>query len=599
MYDSSRQGWLYIALLCGVLCASSVTAADISLSVRGADDGLKNALRAASLSVAAEAEEGPTAQDLLTAARADYAQLLGVLYAMGYYSPVIRISVDGREAAEIPPFSTPARIRSVKLRVIPGPQFRFSQAKIAPLAPATKIPDGFASGKIAYSGTIRDAADAGVEGWRDTGHAKVVISGQDLVADHNTNTLGADIRLSPGPKLRFGRLTTSGKTRVRPERVRAIAGLPEGEVFSPEELRKSATRLRRTGTFRSVALIESDVVGSGNTLDIDAAVVDQKRRRLGFGAEISSLEGLTLSGFWLHRNLLGGAERLRIGAEVAGIGGDTGGQDLSLSARFDRPATFSPDTGLYVLGTVEERDEPEYFERTTWLGAGLTHIFSDHLTGEIGIALRHSQAEDDLGKRNFDHVFIPANLTWDGRDVPLDATKGAYLSVDADPFVGISDSTSGGRLYADGRIYRAFGADRKYVLAARGQFGTVLGADIDEIPPELLFFSGGGGTVRGQPYQSLAIDLNENDRIGGRSFAGLSVELRADIGRKIGLVGFYDTGFIGRDSALGGKGESHSGAGLGVRYDTGIGPIRLDVALPVSGDTGEGLQFYVGIGQAF
>ena len=69
-------------------------------------------------------------------------------------------------------------------------------------------------------------------------------------------------------------------------------------------------------------------------------VADNKPRRFGFGGELATIEGLTLSGYWLHRNILGGAERLRVEGEISGIGGETGGINYLLRTRFDRPATF-------------------------------------------------------------------------------------------------------------------------------------------------------------------------------------------------------------------------------------------------------------------
>lgn len=68
---------------------------------------------------------------------------------------------------------------------------------------------------------------------------------------------------------------------------------------------------------------------------------------------------------------------------------------------------------------------------------------------------------------------------------------------------------------------------------------------------------------------------------------------------RIGVVGFFDTGRIDVGTFFDGSGDWHSGAGIGVRYDTGFGPIRLDVAAPVGGTTGDGVQIYVGLGQAF
>jgi translocation and assembly module TamA len=104
--------------------------------------------------------------------------------------------------------------------------------------------------------------------------------------------------------------------------------------------------------------------------------------------------------------------------------------------------------------------------------------------------------------------------------------------------------------------------------------------------------------VRGQSYKSLKVDLGGGVSSGGRSYLGLSAEARVRVGKKISLVGFYDYGAIGAGS-MPGDGGSHSGAGLGLRYDTPLGPIRLDVAAPVSGGSGGAVQVYVGIGQAF
>jgi translocation and assembly module TamA len=115
----------------------------------------------------------------------------------------------------------------------------------------------------------------------------------------------------------------------------------------------------------------------------------------------------------------------------------------------------------------------------------------------------------------------------------------------------------------------------------------------------MLFFSGGAGTVRGQGYQSLAVDLGNGARLGGRSFLALSAEMRVDLFSEWSVVGFADTGFIGQDALGQVNGNWHSGAGFGVRYDTGFGPIRVDVATPLDNDAGQDFELYIGIGQAF
>lgn len=576
-----------------------LSAAEVTLTAPKAGRDLVAGLRAASLTLAAAQNKDAQIQDLLSSARADYALIIGMLYSEGYYGGVVNILADGREVADIPPLQQPASIDTIVITVDPGPLFLFSRARVAPLAPSTVLPEDFRPQQPARSRMIQTAVDAGAEGWRDQGHAKVEVESQRIVADHAENTIDADIALSPGPKLTFGRLILQGESRVRPDRIRKIVGLPEGEVFSPDALEKAAARLRRTGVFRSVALREAEEIGPDNTLDITAITVDERPRRLGFGAELSSLEGLSLTAFWLRRNLLGGAERLRLDGGASGIGGQTGGIDYNLSARLDRPATLTPDTNGFLLGEYRQDDEPSYLERASTVAIGFEHIFSDELRGSVGLSLTYSDVEDDDGQRNFHYAGLPAQITWDRRDDPLEPTGGFYADVDALPFYGIGGTASGLHSKLDLRAYRRMGRDDRFVLAGRLQFGSIFGAGIGEVPPGLLFFSGGGGTVRGQPYESLAVDLGGGDTSGGRSFLGLSAELRAKVTRSIGVVGFYDTGYISADSIPSSSSPNHSGAGVGLRYYTGIGAIRLDVAQPIGGDESHGLQFYIGIGQAF
>ncbi len=595
----SRSVTPWFVLVCLTLGVRAALATEAAVQVRGAPQDIAEYLSRSSLTVETADSEDATAQDILAAARADYARMVGALYDAGFYGGVVSIRVDGREASDISPIAGPNRINRVDVIVQPGPPFTFSRAAIGPVAPETELPEGYARGQRAAATVISDAAEAGVTGWREAGHAKVELSGQSITADHRNATLASDIRLSPGPRLRFGDLVITRPSAVRANRIRAIAGLPSGKVFSPEELEDASQRLRRTGAFRSVVLNEAAVPNPDGTLDIQAEVIDAKPRRIGFGAEIASLEGLTLSGFWLHRNLLGGAERFRIEGEVGGIGGDSGGIDYRLSARFERPATFTPDTTAFLEARIEELDEEEYRQTTFEIGGGVSHIFSDELEGELGIAYQYAEIDDDLGSRTNELLLLPAKLTFDNRDDALDATEGVYVGLEATPFLALDAGDPAFRLYADARTYVGFGENDTIVLAGRTQLGSVTGASLVDVPPDMLFFSGGSNTVRGQSYQSLGVDLGGGNTSGGRSFLAVSGELRARVADNWQVVGFADTGYVGRDSFGDGTGDWHSGAGFGVRYDTGIGPIRFDVATPLDGDAGQDYEFYIGIGQAF
>lgn len=586
------------AALAALLTTAPARAQEATLSAPGAPEELAKDLRGASLVLTALAQGPVPSSDVMAAARADYGRLIGALYAAGHYSGVISIRVDGREAASIPVLDDPARIARIEITVEPGPPFRFSRAEVAPLAPGTVLPPEFAVGQPAPSGVISDAVQAGIEGWRDVGHAKAEPAGQEIAADHDNATLDARVRLAPGPRLRFGPLTVTGNARVRTERIEEIAGLPEGETFSPAEMRRAAERLRRSGAFRSVSLREAEDPGPGDLLPIGLLVAEEKPRRLGFGAEVSSSEGLRLTGYWLHRNLLGGAERLRFDGEIAGIGGETGGEDYRLAVSYARPATFTPDTSLTLDALAEQRFEPDYDIQGFEIGAGLTHIFSETLSGAASLRYRQSRVEDAAGTTDFSTLTLPISLTWDRRDDRLNPANGIYIEAETMPFLGIETSGSGARLDVDARAYRGFG-DGRFVAAARLQLGSIFGPSLAETPRDFLFYSGGGGSVRGQDYQSLGVTaLPGGIRSGGQHFLGLQAELRARVTEKIGVVAFYDWGYLAAQDWGDAFDGSHSGAGLGLRYDTGIGPIRFDVAVPVSGG-GEGAQIYIGIGQAF
>jgi translocation and assembly module TamA len=563
----------------------------------GQDKTLERTLRAASLLRLARDEGVSDPQDLFSTAQADYQRLLETLYAEGHYSGVISIRLDGAEAAAIPPLQAPRQISAITVTVDPGRRFVFGTAEVTPLPKDASLPEGFETGATARSTTVLEAVETAVDAWRLAGYAKAQPSHQHLLADHKARRLDARITIAPGPKVAFGQLQVKDGSKVSTRRIARIAGLPSGETFSPLELEKAANRLRRTGAFRSVSLTEAESLGPGGTMDITAQVVDEKPRRFGLGAEVSNYEGVTLSGFWLHRNILGGAERLTLDGQVFGIFGDTGGLDYAVGARFERPASFGADTKLYAYLELESLDEKTYRSDQGTFAIGAARGFTDHLEGELELAYSYADTRDAFGDRTFTLFSTPLTLRWDHRDDQLNPSDGHYVSTKLTPFVGLEDEASGVQTTLDARLYKGLG-DR-LVAAGRVQVGSVMGPALSQTAPDLLFYSGGGGTVRGHPYQSLDVDLGGGNAIGGRSFLGLSAELRASLTPQISLVGFADAGYVGSESLYDGSGAWHSGAGLGLRYDTTVGPIRLDIAAPVTGNTGDGVQFYIGIGQAF
>ncbi len=593
---------LVLAVTLGLWPGAATPLDSVDLTIASQDADLIAQIKSASLLWARRNETDAAAVDVFADAQAEYSRLIEVLYNAGHYSAVINVRLDGQEAAGIAPLDAPTQIGRVTVTVDPGPRFTFSAASLQPVTRRTELPKGFAIGQTASTGVIREAVAAGVTGWRNKGYAKAAVSSQDLTADHGAATMAARIDLEPGPELRFGALTIVGNVKMRSNRIRKIAGLSPGELFSADELDRAAERLRRTGIFSAVSFEESDTIVAPDLLPLTLTVAEAKSRRYTFGVEVSTLEGLNLSGDWLHRNLFGGGERFNIGFEVNNISSSLSGTDYTFGVSLERPASPFPDTTGGVSFDLEHLDEEDYRLNSGELGLNFNHVFSNELSANVGLSYSYVAGSDAIGDFLYCSLNLPLGITWDRRDTPNDATKRFLVDVEVKPFLGFGSTEDGVRLTFDTRGYYAFGEDSKFVVAARIQGGSIIGASPLGAPRDQLFYSGGGGTVRGQPYQSLGIEVATSGgpvETGGTTFLGGSLEGRLRINDTFGAVAFFDIGTVS-DGGLGdGGGQAHSGAGLGLRYQTGFGPLRVDVAAPVSGSTGDGVQVYVGLGQSF
>nr|WP_255618451.1 BamA/TamA family outer membrane protein [Roseibaca sp. Y0-43] len=581
-----------------LLAAPAWAFSDLQFRVQGGSEELRTALERASLIRQAQAQNVVDPLEVFSTARAEYGRLIGVFYEQGYYAPQISVRVDGREAADISPLDPPAQVREIVVELVPGPAFEFGRAQIAPLAQGTVLPEGFAPGAPARSTAIREATGTAIDQWRAQGHAKAEPTGQAITANHPARALDVAITLTPGPRLTFGALRPDGQQAVRPERIVEIAGLPTGEVFDPEQIDRAAQRLRATGTFSSVALREAEAANADGSLDIAANVVEAPPRRIGAGIEYDTERGGKLSGFWLHRNFLGGAERFRIEGMVDGLAARAGGLDYSLGIEFSRPATFTPDTTLTFELLAETEKEPDFEARRVRADVKLVHRFSDDLSfsGGLGVLAERADFGPALGiRRDYRLLLLPFDATYDRRDDERNPRSGYYLNASLTPFYGTGATGAGARGTADARGYYPVG--ERVVLAGRAQLGAVYGPGLFATPRDFLFYSGGGGSVRGQPYRSLGVTTG-GVFSGGKGFASTTLELRMQATDTIGLAAFADAGYVSAGTFTGAS-AWHAGAGIGIRYDTVIGPLRLDVGFPVRGTTGRGAQLYLGIGQAF
>lgn len=583
----------------------------VTFTVAGRAEDIENDLRASSSLWRDRDEPASGAGGLLVKARGDYRRLLAALYGEGRYGGTINIRIDGREAADLPPDAELSDPAAVEVVVDPGPEFAFGQTNIVNRAPPpverddeVELPedDGFVPGEVARSGVIVKAERLSIEAWREQGHAKAWQIDRRVVAAHPANIVDATIVIEPGRKASYGPVAVQGTDRMDPEFVAFMTGLPLGQEYDPDDLERANERLARLDVFRSARIEEADAIGADGLLPISVTVQERLPRRFGVGGSYSTLDGLGVETFWLHRNLFGRAERLRLEARVGGIGADLKPEefDYRVGGAFTKPGVYTPDTD-FTASLIGERQVLEPYTRTGVLAqAGLTHIFTEEVKGRVLFNGDHARFEDDFyGARSFTSVGVLGGLIFDSRHDDADATEGFFAEVTAEPFYEFNFGNAAGRFTAEGRTYFGFGDEDRAVLAGRLKLGTLVGAPIAETPPDKLFFAGGGGSVRGYAFRNIGV-VKGDEVLGGRSLIEGSVELRTRVTETIGLVGFADAGYVGEESFPDFSEDVRIGVGVGLRYLTGLGPIRLDVAVPLDRRADDpSVAFYVGIGQAF
>ena len=589
----------------------------VDFQVPSGDSDTVDALRRASTLVKDSDKPASGASGLIAKARGDYRRLLATLYSQARYGGTISILIDGREAADLPPDAQLADPASVVVTIDPGPLFHFGRAEIVDQAPMPVDDDdevdrperkGFASGEVARSGVVLLAERLSVEAWRQQGHAKAEIIERRVEAAHDTDTLDATLTVQPGPNASYGTTSVAGTDRMDPAFVAYMVDLPVGQEFDPDDIKRANTRLARLDVFRAQRIEEGAAIAADGSLPISVIVQERPLRRFGIGGSYSTLDGAGIEAYWIHRNLFGKAERLRFDAKVAGIGSDVGDggtfdpNDFTyrLGATFTKPGIYTPDTDFIasLFGDREVLDP--YTKAAITAQAGVNHMFSEKLSGRLFFNGSLARFDDDFGRRDFKTVGVPGGLTYDGRDNPADATKGFFLDGTVEPFYEFHYGNAAVRMTAEGRTYYGFDDENRIVAAGRLKIGSIVGAPVDEVAPDKLFFAGGGGSVRGYAYQNIGIVAPNGSVSGGRSLVEGSGELRVRVTDTIGLVAFADAGLVGSDSFPDFSEEFKVGVGMGLRYLTGLGPIRLDAAFPLDPSPDDPtVGFYVGIGQAF
>ncbi len=416
------------------------------------------------------------------------------------------------------------------------------------------------------------------------------------VLDRAARRMRVAMTVEPGPAAGFGELSIGGVERVRENYIRRIQPWQGGQLYDRRLVDQYRQDLIDTTLFASVSIVTADALDENGNVPIRLAVEEREQRTIGGGLSWGTDEGFLLSAFWEHRNLLREDENLRVETRLGEI-------EQSVTTLFSKPRFIRNDQSLLARAWVKREDTDAYTETNMSIGAGLERELNETWDARGGITLELSDITENRESRRLWILGFPAAVVRDGRDDEMDPTRGTRLWIGAAPYLTEGDENHmfvGTEVNAS--AYKSVHRDDRIVLAGRVRAGSILGESRAEIPASKRFYAGGGGSIRGYQYQKVGPLDEENDPIGGRSVLEASAEVRFRLTETIGIVPFVDAGTVFTNPEFTSEGDDtiRWAAGIGGRYFTIIGPVRLDVAFPLNKrDVDDDFQFYVSIGQAF
>jgi translocation and assembly module TamA len=394
-------------------------------------------------------------------------------------------------------------------------------------------------------------------------------------------------------------LVTDGRTN--PDWLRRLAPWKSGEVYDPEDVAELERRLLDTGVYDSVAvaLAPKAKATPEGLRPVVVSLADRRRRTIDLSASYSTSEGMGVEARWTQYNRLRRADTLSILARASE-------QDSRIEPSLRLPHWRRPQQTLTAAAAVYKTRTDAYDEQGVGIRADVQRRFGKTSYLTVGGSLDYSQTDETeaalltpLG-RELITVAGLAVASLDRSDNPLDPRRGWRLEARVEPtYITGDESLPYLKVTSQASAYLPFGAQARTVIAGRLKAGAMIGGSIPEVPASRRYYSGGGGSVRGYAYQAIGPRLSNNTPQGGVSLLEASIELRQKVTQRWGVVVFVDGGAVGSDKIPNG-GDFSAGAGVGVRYDLGFGPIRADIAVPLDKREGDAaFQIYLSIGQSF
>ena len=555
-------------------------------------DLLKEVSKAESL------RQTPPDSELLLLRRADEDRetFLKVFASEGHFAATVTVAMDTAVSPAVLTF-----------QIDPGPQFELWRLRFllpdGQAASGPDVPDAAGLGLTLHGPFSAKAivdAEAKLAAYpRQHGHPYAKVTDRHVTADFADHQVSVVWTLDPGPVATFGPVAFQGLTSIKESYLTGLVPWQQGDPYDVDLMDRYRKKLSKLDLFAAIQVEPGPAVAPDGQVPMVVKVTERKHRTVKGGLDYKTDEGPGANLGWENRNLFGGGEKLAISASGSAI--DREGEIV-----FEKPDFITPKELFRAKGKVADEDKKAYTGQSATAEGLVRRQFTDAFSAAAGLGCRATRIEKNKARpweddTRYGFIFVPMETTLDTRDDLLDPHKGLLARLSLAPYWGsVAQSPDFLRPETSFSTYLKLADKPDAVLAVRATAGANLGANRNDISPDLRFYAGGAGSIRGYPYQTVG-PLCSKTPVGGGSMFTFSAELRLRVTELIGIVPFIDGGSAFTEPLPPYDQPLLLAAGLGLRVYTPIGPVRLDVATPLSRrkDIDDIAQFYCSIGQSF
>lgn len=573
------------------------------------DNGVQKALEASSNLVQLKEKPLSSSSSLILRARDDEKRLPQVLKSFGYFAGKAQIEIDKKSIKSI----LPSGLRDkesieVVINIETGPVYKIGTLQIIGIDQLNlgDFQIALKSGDPALGRSVLNAGSEMTSRIKLAGYPFVRMAKRKLRVNHLKKTMNVFFEIDPGPLASLGEVSITGLDRVKEEFIlKRVPWIP-GDDYDPQLLEKYRSDLSSLGVFSSIKVrIPDETVLKEEEffkpLPVQLDVEEKAPRFFGFGGDFSTNQGIGLNAFWGHRNFFGEADKLKIKGRLARIGENEFSRiDQILGLDFQKPDFLSRHQDL-LFNAELANEHPNAFERESISSSlGLNRRLGKTISVNGGVGWEFSSIKDANSKDEFALFSFPMSIKHDTTKNLLDPKSGFRNELNVTPYA-VAHGTGGGftKFKVGSRAYLKATKDGSVILAGRVLLGSIVGPATNQIPADKRFFSGGGGSVRGYEFQNVGPLDSINDPVGGRSIIEVGLEARFRY-KNFGIVPFIDGGNVFDTQVPEFDEELRWGVGLGLRYYTKIGPLRVDLAAPLNRRANDDpVAFYISIGQSF